>query len=376
MSDRIDASDVATQTVALVNALNGDIQRTLGPELAGVRSMALVDFPDHSNVGDSAIYLGEIRWLRQNHIVPGYVSSMDDYSPSELRKSVPEGPIFIHGGGNLGDIWPDHQRFREAIIADFPDRRIVQLPQTIHFTDAAALGRMAKLIADHGNFLLLVRDRTSLDVARSSFACDVRLCPDMALALGMQPLPARARHQLVLLLRTDIERAALPPYAIEMADALVCDWLEEPRRLRESIRWRSAICAALASPADALDRSYQRERLYMAIAQRRFLRGLRLLASGSGVITDRLHGHILCLLLGLPHIVFDNSYGKLGSFITTWTETSRLVGRAQGPQDALECWDRLRGTMPTDGGGKRGRAPWAPPDEPAASAVGSSGGIS
>ncbi len=29
------------------------------------------------------------------------------------------GPIFLQGGGNLGDLWPNHQAFRERVAAAF-----------------------------------------------------------------------------------------------------------------------------------------------------------------------------------------------------------------------------------------------------------------
>ena len=50
------------------------------------------------------------------------------------------------------------------------------------------------------------------------------------------------------------------------------------------------------------------------------MRGCRLLSRGHQVITDRLHAHILCLLMGIPHVVVDNNYGKLGSFLEAWTK--------------------------------------------------------
>lgn len=37
------------------------------------------------------------------------------------------------------------------------------------------------------------------------------------------------------------------------------------------------------------------------------------------IITNRLHGHILCVLLGIPHIFLANSYHKNESFYETWT---------------------------------------------------------
>jgi pyruvyl transferase EpsO len=49
------------------------------------------------------------------------------------------------------------------------------------------------------------------------------------------------------------------------------------------------------------------------------------------VVTDRLHAHLLALLLGIPHVVLDNSYGKLHHFIAAWTHESPLVHLATDP---------------------------------------------
>jgi exopolysaccharide biosynthesis predicted pyruvyltransferase EpsI len=38
------------------------------------------------------------------------------------------------------------------------------------------------------------------------------------------------------------------------------------------------------------------------------------------IITNRLHGHILCLLLEIPHIFLPNSYHKNEGFYQTWTK--------------------------------------------------------
>jgi exopolysaccharide biosynthesis predicted pyruvyltransferase EpsI len=61
---------------ATIERLQREIVRVLEPELDGVRSLALVDFPDHTNVGDSAIYLGELEWLQRRHgLVPRYAAT-------------------------------------------------------------------------------------------------------------------------------------------------------------------------------------------------------------------------------------------------------------------------------------------------------------
>ena len=63
-------------------------------------------------------------------------------------------------------------------------------------------------------------------------------------------------------------------------------------------------------------------------------RGLGLLSGGERIVTDRLHGHILALLLGIPHIVLDNDYGKLAAYIRVWTQASPLVTAAASAREA------------------------------------------
>jgi pyruvyl transferase EpsO len=346
---------------ATIARLQNEIDGALGAELDGVRSFALVDFPDHANVGDSAIYLGELAWLHRRYgLRPGYVCTVDNFAPAALRQAVPDGPILIHGGGNFGDIWPGHQRLREAVLAAFPGRRIVQLPQTIHFANPAARDRVAAGIAAHGNVLLLARDAVSLDLARRSFDCEARLCPDMAFALGAQDRSAPARHELLLLLRTDHERRPRDPCVSVPAGGVAADWLDEPPDLHARLRRRTALWAALAKPAAAFDRCHQRERLYRALAARRVARGLGQLGSARSVITDRLHGHILCLLLGIPHIVFDNHYGKLGGFIDTWTAACGLAQVTDSLAAALACWRGKPASVDRAGIGRAGVQPARP----------------
>jgi pyruvyl transferase EpsO len=60
-----------------------------------------------------------------------------------------------------------------------------------------------------------------------------------------------------------------------------------------------------------------------------------MLGAAACVVTDRLHGHILSVLLGIPHVVLDNSYGKVRSFYETWTAQSDLVDWADSPAEAV-----------------------------------------
>ena len=123
---------------SLITELQNEIDRVIGPHLEGVEDFALVDFPNHSNVGDSAIWLGEETYLQKKlGRAPSYVCTYDTWSKEEFERAVPAGPILIHGGGNFGDLWPSHQEFRLRLLSEFPDRQIIQLPQTLNFSSAA-----------------------------------------------------------------------------------------------------------------------------------------------------------------------------------------------------------------------------------------------
>jgi pyruvyl transferase EpsO len=291
--------------------------------------LAILDFPDIRNCGDSAIWLGEMAYLASLGKRPAYVSRMRDFLPEALERAVPEGPIFIHGGGNFGDLWVSHQDFREHVLERFPHRRIIQFPQSIHYRSPARVEQTARAIARHRNFLLLVRDEESKDFAEKHFDCEVRLCPDMAFWIGAAE-PDVAEFPVLAMLRADLEktgevdRSAYPGLPIE-------DWITESTR-----RVRVSKAAGAASALLALKPAEMRLRKLDAAAHNRFRRGIRQISRGEAIVTDRLHVHICSLLIGRPHAVLDNSYGKIGRFMAAFSGGTELTYRASSLDDGLE----------------------------------------
>jgi pyruvyl transferase EpsO len=315
---------------SLIESLRTAIDNVLEPILANTQRVALLDFPAHSNVGDSAIWLGTLAYLRAKEKIVCYSCDKDTYSRDTLARRLGDGVILLSGGGNFGDVWELPQHFRERVVRDFPDSRIVQLPQTIMFRDARALSRARAAFDAHPALTLLVRDRRSLAFAADNFRAPAILCPDMALWLGPITRPAPATKSVLWLARGDRERAVgAPPVGVHSMD-----WIDEPRTtgLRVESFLRSLVAEhprAESTLRNALSRVGD------SAAAIRLRRGCATLSEGRVVITDRLHAHILSLLLGIPNVILDNSYGKVHDFHQTWTSGSHLVTLANDPAQAM-----------------------------------------
>jgi pyruvyl transferase EpsO len=66
-----------------------------------------------------------------------------------------------------------------------------------------------------------------------------------------------------------------------------------------------------------------------------------LVGSARVVVTDRLHAHVLCTMLAVPHVMIEDGYGKIRAFLETWPVTAGLAELASSPGNASERADRL-----------------------------------
>ena len=253
------------------------------------------------------------------------VSSPLAYRPSAVRSACPRGPIVFTGGGNLGDIWPHEQALRERVIRDFPDRPIVQLPQSVSFRDAHAARRFSQLCRSHGGVRMMTRDRPSQQRLLEQCGLESVLCPDVAYMLRPE---RRAAPSVPVrwLLRQDREKAR----GSDVPGAR--DWVD-----RWSWNALSAITGQFAMPF----LGPRAVTMGKAISQRFVRNGISLLSSARVVVTDRLHAAILSSLLGIPHVVLDNSYGKLTGFYQTWFAGRRDMLLATSVEEARLMADRL-----------------------------------
>lgn len=321
--------NVQSPADAAIRGLMDSFAKALGPLMPPGEPYALLDFPDHPNVGDSAIYTGELAFF-DAHVgrAPDYVCALTTYK-QDVDAFCPEGPLLIHGGGNFGSVWRKHQNFRHEIIEHYPHRKIVQLAQSVHYApkDTEALETTKRLIGQHKDFTMLVRDVPSYEFVEREFDCPVAMCPDAAHNMWKLDAPAAPDSDILNVLRADKEQAFpdIRPYL--EAKGPIVDW--EPQFWARSPMDRiveTAIAPRLAGSRALMAR---RERMYRRQAWYRVHYGARLLARGKLIVSDRLHVHILSSLMRKRHISLDNMYGKIGRYITAWGEDGLTV-RADG----------------------------------------------
>ncbi|GIW73583.1 MAG: hypothetical protein KatS3mg103_0105 [Phycisphaerales bacterium] len=239
------------------------LRRTLREAYAALpladRPVALIDLPSYLNIGDSLISLGEMDLLRKTH--PGMRSVFYGSIPPDSLLRVlnkMKGVVLIHGGGNFGDTWPKHQELREHLARSLPDATIIQLPQSVHFRSAERREDSMRVLAEHGDFHIMVRDRASYDQLAAYPLASLRLLPDSAFALEL-PAARQATHDLVVLRRQDSESAhgkAIESVLarVDGASALVGDWANEnhlPVAWPRSHRFMARMWSRLARRATA-----------------------------------------------------------------------------------------------------------------------------
>lgn len=324
----------------LLASLNATIEDVVHPLLGDTRTVALLDYPDYANIGDSLIWLAEIAYLKRAGIRIAYTCDHASYVPARLARRVGNGTILITGGGNLGDLYPRHQRFREAVVQTFPGNKIIQLPQTIHFQEHSNLARARAIFNAHPDLTLLVRDRQSLELVGNEFRAKAVLCPDMALALPALTRPTRPSRSVLWLARTDLESAGPARFSPVPDGVEVEDWThDEPTWTKRITEWGEQHVGRHPRLLGRLEPLVRQTNA--VIARQRVNHGVQILSRGRVVVTDRLHGHILSLLLGIPHVILDNSNGKVKQFFETWTRDAELAHWADSAREALEIGARL-----------------------------------
>lgn len=312
--------------------------RSLVTEVCGDRPVVHLGLCNHTNVGDVALNVAEAKLLGRAGVRPVLSRTSDRPNPAPTRVP-PDAAFVVHAGGNIGDLYPGELALRVQALRDHPRSPMLQMPQSIYFRDLKHADGYRAAVAAADQYVLVARERASYDWATRHLDCRVELLPDLALTLGRLTNPTTPTYDVIGLLRSDAESQGVRPLLPD--DLHVVDWPAEGRSRSSSTLWARWLLWRIDRhdlPVPEQLRTALRARLDAA----RLERGLATLGQGKIVVTDRLHAHILSTLLGKPHLVADNSYGKISRFMQTW-QMSRLatVESIQGEVTYDQAFARL-----------------------------------
>lgn len=255
----------------------------------------VIGTPTHINIGDSAITLAEIQFLKQNGYEDVLEITLHEYISYRkcIRRMIPHSAdIFLMGGGFMGSLWPAEEEWRQKMLEDFCQHRIVVFPQTIYYEkDSAANAIMLKSIEIYNNIpklTLVAREHISYDLMKKLYPkCSVLLTPDIVLSMN-QKIFNQTRNAILTCFRYDKERNIS---------------LEDEQQLIQNLKKKGYRVYETDMMSDTQITVNNREKIVDD--------KLRQFASAKLVITDRLHGMVFCAITGTPCIVLSNNHHKV-----------------------------------------------------------------
>ena len=274
---------------------------------------------DYGNIGDIAISRAQKQYLE--NVLTGYevISipiSQTRFVVSSIKKQIKNDDIVtIIGGGNMGGIYPDIEKLRQLVIESFPSNRIVCFPQTLDWDDSAkskrALKTIVKKYAKHPDIHIFARESIThnklIELFNKYNNVNIGLVPDIVMSASAESLGATdsLRTSGILRCLRDDKEVALSTAQYAMVDKALADTGHEITKTDTH------------AGGSQLDNDYCATLLSDKLNQ---FRAAKL------VVTDRLHGMILCLLSGTPCLVLPNSNHKIRQTHIDWlSDHPRLV---------------------------------------------------
>lgn len=263
------------------------------------RKCHIIGTPLHSNIGDSAIVLAELAFLKR-YVKSELIKEIAVNEYTEYGKVIPHvlgkhDALCLLGGGNMGDTWYPEEILRRDILTKFGKRPILIFPQTIHYSDTK-LGKeraneSVQYYNKQGNPTLVAREKASYQIMKELYPqAEIMLVPDIVLSATMETfgVEQQSREGVMLCMRNDEEKALTEQVLDQILH--VVQLLGMPIRKTDM----HADCQITKeNRADCVKKKMTE------FAQARL------------VITDRLHGMVFAAITGTPCVVFSNYNHKV-----------------------------------------------------------------
>lgn len=266
-----------------------------------IPSIYLFSVPTFGNIGDLAIAEAEIKYINDNfknyHLI-----EIPDYATNKaiikVKKSIQDKDIvMIHGGGNIGNLYPKAEKDRRRIIQSFIKNPILSLPQSIYFTNNTKGEKEKKrssiLYRNAKNLTFIARDKKAEQDLKQMGAKTI-ITPDIVFYLNKY-ISKEDRKGILFILRNDNEKLINEDFINKLISKL-------------SPNHKCKIS----------DTQINKE--FIDIEERKQVISNKLdeYLKNKVVVTDRLHGMIFAYLTRTPCLVLNNNNGKIKDTYNTW----------------------------------------------------------
>lgn len=278
-----------------------------------------LDYPFHFNIGDSLIFHGTLDFFKENNIKPKLFLCTDNFSIEKIKNKIDsETTIFLHGGGNFGDLYNIHQNLREIVIENFPNNKIIMLPQSVYFQSPENLKKSLIIFKKHKNLILFARDSVSLEIL-SSFSDKSYLMPDMAHQLYQKlPTQVKKKDKTLYFIRKDKEQISQQNGILDILKAQHIDW--DDLITTSDIKIKKKISKKMKSQLlPFIDYDKNAYNMWAQQTEMIIKRVCEYYLEYDHIVTSRLHSHILSSLLHIPSTIIDNNYQKNSLYYKQWT---------------------------------------------------------
>lgn len=255
--------------------------------------------PEHSNLGDLAQMYCIRKYLEEffhDYIVievPSriYLDNVMNMKNYFIKTINPNDIILFQSGYCTQDIGGREDYMHQAVIRDYPNNRMIMMPQTVFFKSKEREKAASDVYNSHKRLLFLARDNVSYNTAKRIFPnLPVQAFPDIVTTLIGQYSFDYPRSGILFCLRNDSEK-----YYSD----------EELTKLMRNLE-------ITGEPQDKLDTTIKDEYYVIIRKLKEYIEGyLKKFAHYKLVITDRYHGTIFSLIANTPVIVIQTTDHKV-----------------------------------------------------------------
>ncbi|HYN53795.1 MAG TPA: polysaccharide pyruvyl transferase family protein [Methylotenera sp.] len=287
------------------------------------------------NLGDQAQAAAIPLWLAKHFEMP--IIELKNYETSTCLATLQslirsDDIVFLHSGGNFGDDWYDTQLDRESIISALGNNKIVQLPQTIFYSDSEGTGQKVsksqEVINAHPALLIFGRDLHSQEIAKKLFnKTKILARPDMVLSLQdivnsklASEIGKRSKiiKKILLIMRNDKEGVFDLNAKNDMFKMLT-------NAGYEAHIWDTDVSDTFPNGSKFKTLS----------------KYLKFISEFDAVVTDRYHGLIFSVLVKRPCVVLNTHNHKLTSAFD-WFEEVNYVKRITLTNDLITTLSKMQ----------------------------------